>query len=241
MTVVLGRAKGLSSAPPKGLSPAPQDPQNVGMPKTLGARVTQAREERGLSQIGLAKAAGLSNATISELERDVTEKPKLDTLLKVAHALKKDITYFTGKREANTTGAGENVLLGRVPLISWVQAGKKQAVIDAYQPGAADEWEEYAVPVSKNAFALRVRGDSMTPDFPEGTIIIIDPEVPAKSGDYVVVRFQDTDEATFKRLIVDGPSKILRPLNTAYPTIEITEDARLCGVVVEANLRRKFR
>jgi SOS-response transcriptional repressor LexA len=55
------------------------------------------------------------------------------------------------------------------------------------------------------------------------------------------VRFEDTDEATFKQLIVDGRLKLLKPLNPAYPTVQVTEDCRLCGVVIESNLRRKFR
>lgn len=133
----------------------------------------------------------------------------------------------------------------RVPIVSWVQAGKKNPVADPHQPGAADDWEDVTVPASKATFALRVRGDSMVAadgtGFPEGTIIIVDPAVQAKSGHYVVVRFQDSDEATFKRLVVDGPMKVLKPLNAAYPVIPVTEDARLCGVVVESNMRRKFR
>jgi SOS-response transcriptional repressor LexA len=69
----------------------------------------------------------------------------------------------------------------------------------------------------------------------------VDPEIQAKNGDYVVVRFEHTDEATFKRLVVDGPMKLLKPLNPAYPTIQVTDDARLCGVVVESNMRKRYR
>lgn len=77
--------------------------------------------------------------------------------------------------------------------------------------------------------------------FPEGAVIIVDPRIEARNGDYVVVRFQDSDEATFKRLVVDGPNKFLRALNPVYPPIPVTDDARLCGVVVEVNVRRRFR
>jgi SOS-response transcriptional repressor LexA len=216
---------------------------NLGMPtKKLGERVEQARKELGWSQDALAKASGLSQPTISAIESGDTnpEKVRANTLARIAIAMRKDITYFTGKQESNTS-VELDVSLGRAPIISWVQAGKKQAVVDAYQPGAADEWEKYTVPASKHAFALRVRGDSMTPDFPEGTVIIVDPEVQARDGDYVVVRFEESNEATFKRLVVDGPLRLLKPLNSAYPTIQVTEDARLCGVVIEANMKRKFR
>lgn len=216
---------------------------NVAMPKrTLGQRVREAREELGWKQGELARRAGLSQASISDIESGNTQPEfvKATTLVRIAKALGKDISYLTGRREPNTEEE-IGVLSFRAPIISWVQAGRKQAVIDAYQPGVAEDWEEYTVPASKLAFALRVRGDSMTPDFPEGTVIIVDPAVSPKNGDYVVVRFNDTDEATFKKLVIDGPTKVLRPLNPAYPTIQLSEDAQLAGVVVEANLRRKFR
>lgn len=77
--------------------------------------------------------------------------------------------------------------------------------------------------------------------FPEGSIIVVDPGIEPRNGDYVVVRFDNTDEATFKRLVIDGPSRFLKALNPAYPAIPITEDARISGVVVEVNLRRRFR
>lgn len=239
---ILGQAKVLSRGRPKPPCFSYPECDNAGMPnnKTLGERVKQARLEKNWSQVELAAAAGLSNAAISELERDITEKPKMDTLLRVCRALGKDITYFTGQNDVNTEVIS-STQFRKAPLISWVQAGQKQAIVDAYQPGVADEWEEYTVPASRNVFALRVRGASMTPDFPEGTVIIVDPELQAQNGDYVVVRFENSDEATFKQLIVDGPMKLLKPLNSAFPVIQVTEDARLCGVVIEASLKRKFR
>lgn len=143
------------------------------------------------------------------------------------------------------TVAAQHLTTVKIPLISWVQAGNKNAAIDPFPPGAPEEWEEVTVQVSKDAFALRVRGDSMVaPDgsgFPEGSIIVVDPGLEARNGDYVVVRFNDTDEATFKRLVVDGPLRLLKALNPSYPTIQVTEDARLAGVVVEHRMIRRLR
>jgi hypothetical protein len=44
---------------------------------------------------------------------------------------------------------------------------------------------------------LRVQGDSMTPDFPHGCIIVVEPELDPLPGDYVIAKNGD-DEATFK-------------------------------------------
>jgi SOS-response transcriptional repressor LexA len=135
--------------------------------------------------------------------------------------------------------------LGRVPVISWVAAGNPQIVADPYAPGLAEEWIDTEVAVSRHTFALRVRGLSMLrPDgtgFPDGAIIVVEPELEARHKDYVVVRFPNTDEATFKQLIIDGPNKLLMSLNPAYPPITITEDARLCGVVTEKRIIERLR
>lgn len=132
----------------------------------------------------------------------------------------------------------------KVPLISWVSAGHPKDVADPYQPGAAESWEEIEGPVSNLAFALRVRGDSMiAPDgtgFPDGSIIVVEPAREAKNKDFVIARFQNRDEATFKQYIIDGPNILLKALNPAYPTIVVNSDARISGVVTEAVMRKRF-
>lgn len=152
--------------------------------------------------------------------------------------------HVNGRRARVRTGA-ENTepisrTVRRVPLISWVQAGMPEIVADPYAPGVADEWVETEAAVSRHTYCLRVRGDSMVrPDgtgFPPGTIIVVDPELEARNNNFVVVRFSNSDEATFKQLVIDGPNKLLRALNPGYPSIPVSDDARLCGVVIEKRL-----
>jgi SOS-response transcriptional repressor LexA len=129
----------------------------------------------------------------------------------------------------------------RIPLISWVQAGSWEEVVDASPPEHAEQWvEPRETRPGAHAFALTVVGDSMTathPDmlsFPGGTTIVIDPDRGAKAGDYVVAKDVKTQKATFKRLMHDGSRWFLKPLNPAYETIEIDDpDMRVIGRVVE--------
>lgn len=120
---------------------------------------------------------------------------------------------------------------GSVPLISWVQAGHWQQAIDNLSPG---EGERITADVkhSDNSYALRVKGDSMEPVFPEGCIIVVDPQRDATHGDYVIIR-QNGDEATFKQLIFDGSTKYLKPVNPRYPIMALLPDAELCGVIIQ--------
>ena len=127
----------------------------------------------------------------------------------------------------------------KVPLISWVQAGDWNNLVDTFQPGDAERWIATYAKVSKHAFALRVVGDSMTnpsgaPSFPEGTIIIVDPERAAQPGKFVVVRQNVDTETTFKQLVRYADRHFLKPLNPRYPLLEMLADAVVAGVVVQA-------
>ncbi len=246
MSPIIGPAKMLSIGASIAHCQAQKTLQNLGMPRSVKVdprKIVEAREARGWSAAELARRASLSQPTVWALEKGKTQEVKHSTLQRIAAATGKHIAFFTGGKEDNVSTDVNQYR--RVPLISWVQAGRPRPAADPYHPSAPENWEDVTVAVSAETFALKVRGDSMVgPDgsgFPEGTIIIVDPNVEARNGDYVVVRFQNSDEATFKRLVVDGPLKLLRPLNPTYPTITITDDARLCGVVVEKNIRERFR
>lgn len=139
--------------------------------------------------------------------------------------------FFAQQPQPEYGNVGEKVpLRGRVPVISFVAAGNWSEAVDNFAPGDSDEWISTTVPVKRHTYALRVQGDSMEPKFPNGAIIIVEPEEEAKNGSYVIVR-QNGSEATFKQLIIDGGRKMLNPLNQRYPVMDMKEDAVICGVV----------
>ena len=126
---------------------------------------------------------------------------------------------------------------GDVPLISWVQAGAWEEVEDPYAVGDYERLVPVTKRFSKHGFALRIQGDSMYapdgdgPSFPTGSIIAVEPQQEPRNGSFVVVRLEDTKEATFKQLVIDGGRMFLRPLNPRYPVMEIESEAQIVGVV----------
>jgi len=130
-----------------------------------------------------------------------------------------------------------NQHFGKVPLISWVQAGAWCEAISNLQDYDSNSWLSCPVPISNQGYALKVLGDSMTNpgpgrSYPAGCIIFVDPEAEAKTGDRVIARVPRTNEATFKILVEDAGKQFLRPINPQYPIIEITEETHICGKVV---------
>ncbi len=141
------------------------------------------------------------------------------------------------------SGAGNTLpgpdIRGRVPLISWVQAGDWCEAVDHFAPGDAEEWMACPVAHGPHTYILRVRGESMhnphgRPSFMEGDLIFVDPDRHPENGALVVVKLIDTQEATFKKLVIEGPDQFLKALNPAWPEpiLRINGNAIICGVVI---------
>lgn len=135
-----------------------------------------------------------------------------------------------------TRGRGAAAPIRSVPRLSWVSAGLFREMETAAYPA---DWDTPSEPMSAQAFSLRVEGDSMEPEFPHGCIIFVEPGTEPLHGDFVVVTLDETHHATFKELVIDGPSRYLKPLNPRYPILPLTPQARVCGVVCE--MRKAYR
>lgn len=102
------------------------------------------------------------------------------------------------------------------------------------------------VNISAFAFAVRVLGDSMEPDFIEGDIVIIDPEVKPTPGEFVLAR--DKNDVLFRKYREDGVNSeginhfALIPLNKDYVQIASRGyDVRIIGTMVEHRIYRRKR
>ena len=99
---------------------------------------------------------------------------------------------------------------------------------------ASDVW------AGEHGFWLRVVGSSMTSlagnSFPEGFLILVAPEIEPRSGQFVVARMIDSNEATFKQFIRDAGEYYLKPLNPAFPTTPMDDAWEVVGTVVDGKM-----
>jgi DNA polymerase V len=79
--------------------------------------------------------------------------------------------------------------------------------------------------------ALRIVGDSMAPEFLDGHVIVLDPGLPATHGAFVVLEHEG--ETHFGQFHIEAGRKLLKPLNNAYPILELTSKDRILGVVTQ--------
>lgn len=122
-----------------------------------------------------------------------------------------------------------------VPLISWIRAGDWEEASDPLQPGEAEAWIPSLKPTSTRAYALRVRGDSMTSShgrsYPEGCIIIVEPERRSPvNGERIVAKLEGSSEVTFKVYKEEDGRRWLLPLNPNHEPIR--QPFKVLGTVV---------
>lgn len=136
--------------------------------------------------------------------------------------------------------------LGKVKLLTIKEAIKYQDYIDNDLIPDADDQREYincTGSVQKYTFAVEVHGDSMVSidrgpvSFPDGSIIIVEPDQNPKNGSFVISKIGE-DTGTFRKLAIkkrfDGEEKMfLIPLNIEYPIEEIEDFSNICGCVTE--------
>jgi SOS-response transcriptional repressor LexA len=148
-----------------------------------------------------------------------------------------DSAYLSGAlRERVELRAGNVDPVGThaVPVINRISAGYPRDFTDlSYPKGVADAYLSCPDVADPDAFAARVHGDSMTPKYREGDIVIFSPKAAVRSGDDAFVRFDD-GHTTFKRVFFesdDADSSVVRlqPRNERYrPQIVKSQD--LTGV-----------
>jgi len=235
--------------------------------RTLKEKIVDRITEKGLTYEDLARKVGVSGVYISKIAQgkvvpsdEIIYKLAdalgldLESLIIAAHHDKapppvKEVYRVIARRQtdgyAEGARAGDNigpVALGHgapLPVVGMVRAGEFAAAEDGdFPPGVADGYV-YSDRKGRNLFGVRVVNDSMEPEFKEGDVLVVNPNLEPKSGDYVIARLVDDNEATFKKLVVHGDGAgailLLRPLNPAYQDIVITdpEKVQLVGKVVE--------
>jgi transcriptional regulator with XRE-family HTH domain len=195
---------------------------------TPRGRVKTRRKELGLSLEELAKRTGYQRSALRNIEEGHTRASE-KLLRQLAKHLDLPLEELMGGSDyPHISGAGHTfaaepkiitppgITARNIPLLSWAQAGTTGAWNDIY---------DYEGFVGFNvrdprAVAVQIRGDSMEPLYPQGTIAIVYPSWEAKSGDLVIARLND-GTVMFKRFHVDGDHYTFISLNPIYPPLTV--------------------
>lgn len=186
----------------------------------------------------LSRKTGVTQPTISRIVSGAIRDPTNVVLTALAEYFNVSVAVLRDEpgaanlpqsAESNVSSAPR---LRVVPLVPWERAGR----VMSYRARVEEPGEVVytARQLGPRAYALRVVGDAMEPKFPEGIVIIVDPDVQPQHGHYVIARPKMDGSVMFKQYVRDGARVYLKPLNTRYPILELAESGTVVGVVRQA-------
>ncbi|MEH4796495.1 S24 family peptidase [Enterobacter kobei] len=226
-------------------------PAQVADSKRLKALYEAKKKELGITQQSIADALDISQGAVGHY---LNGRNALNTAVASVFArllgisvsdfspsLAKDISDMSSVASENTSFAGHYSLGSKYPVISKVQAGAWCEAVEPYTLKDIDLWLESDAHIQGEAFWLQVDGDSMTApaglSIPEGTFVLFDTGREAINGSLVIAKLSDSNEATFKKLVIDGAQKYLKGLNPQWPLVAVNGNCRIIGVAVETKMR----
>ena len=181
------------------------------------------REMQSKTQEEFARKFGYrSAAAVCQWERGTSVPPAnvLSRLAEMADVtvdelLNADISASLEKRKHDT----DMRAAVRIKVYSSIHAGIPDEAIDEVV-----DWEDIPAEWTTNGrkyYGVRVKGDSMEPDYREGDTIIVQSLPQCESGDTCVVRVNG-DDAVLRKVIIHEDKMILQPLNPAYQPMFFT-------------------
>ncbi|EHD21292.1 MULTISPECIES: LexA family protein [Brenneria] len=208
--------------------------------KTLGVTQQQIADELDITQGAVGHYLNGRNA-LNVAVASAFAKILQVSISDFSSALALEASSYASAADENVTYAGPYTPSPKYPLISSVKAGAWNDADEPLTLDQIDEWYESDVKIQGRAFWLRVDGDSMTSptglSIPEGTLVLFDTGREAVNGSLVAAKLTDTNEATFKKLIIDGGQRYLKGLNPAWPMREINGNCKIIAVAVQTMMR----
>lgn len=192
----------------------------------------RAREAAGLTVDALAKLSKVPAAYIRQIEAHEVQGSNEKQLRKLAAALKLDpLALMSGSdhppiisEHRKTFGqkpdiaAPAGMKVKTIPLISMAQAGELVSYEDVY------DYEGVVAFDAKDprAFAVQIRGDSMSPQYSEGTIAVCYPSQAAKNDNLVIAKLRD-GAVVFKRVQFAAGEVVFHSINPNYAPMKYNE------------------
>lgn len=209
-------------------------------------RLAQASKNIGLDDHGrgaaIARALGITSKATSKWF-NAESMPRPDKMAELAKYLRVDLAWLQ-------LGIGDEIKNNQ--LVAGREAGYKyeyplfstSCAADSDQAGGltfddSTKWISSTIQASSRGFWIMVKNDSMVannarPSFPEGMLILVDPNEDVNPGDFCVAKFDGDTEVTFRKLINEAGEKLLKPLNPAYGIKPFNEHCQIIGKVIHA-------
>lgn len=191
-------------------------------------RIQRLCEDNGIAISRLERELGFANGYFRNLKKGGIPIERLEKVAEYFHTTV-DVLRF-GDEDAPRPSTNHSHW---IPVLGRVAAGVPIEMVEDIL-----DYEE--IPNSYGeCFALQINGDSMAPDLPRGSVVVVHCQDDVESGDVAIVALNGSD-AVCKRVIKDVEGIVLQSFNPDFPPrfIPSGEDVTILGKVIES--RRKW-
>lgn len=214
----------------------PEELKPIVEERKLIEKKTKEAQEEGVALLdAVVKIRKLSLTRLDELDKLVSSTNDLEQVAKAVHEKKTlqnilrrlDMSYiFSDNFNSNLS---EKMV--RLPIIGSIRAGEP---IERLEYNEGYTLVDPDVLRGREGFALRVKGDSMSGDrIMDGDIVIVVKQPEVQPHEIAVVAVNG-EEATLKRVKIQGDMCMLVPSNPEYePMLYPAKDVHIIGKVVE--------
>lgn len=203
MSNPLGLAKKEASAT-NGPSAAAADGKAAPLPG-IAANIKALRKRFGVTQRELAEAVGVTENAVSKWETGYSV-PRMGAIEKIAThygVTIRSIVDDGGMEERSTTRAGDAGL----PLLAMPRTRDEDELqaVEGLMSVPYEVWRDHP-----SGYFLKAKGQQMNRLYPEGSLVLVDPDVEPSSGSVVVARVDGADYV-MRRLYKGSSVLVLSP------------------------------
>ncbi len=138
----------------------------------------------------------------------------------------------TGDGSATETGESQyqsKTLIKEIPLLNLAQAARDITPDELTQTPNIPISNESPIEV----IAIQQAGNSMSPRFVEGSILITKKTEEIKDGDFVIAKIENMPEAIFRQFIIGAEGNYLIAINPSFMPQLIDKSTKIIGKVIE--------
>lgn len=212
--------------------------------------LVRSKLNEGLTQRELAARVGVSQGTINNILAGIYPQ-KLQVLERFAQYFGIEVSKILSTSHRQNPAVNEAIPVykkttsqpptspsKKIPILTYIQAGRlrKRGALPANQ--SIHDYLEADLPGTNN-FALRVSGNEMEPEFQEGDIIVVNPNIQPRPNEFVIATLLEHGSETvlLRQFRKVGTTYFLHSLNPMHQDIPLQKKHRTVGKVV---LKQKY-
>lgn len=220
------------------------------MKENISTRLKQIMSERNLKQIDILNMSKpyqkqldikMGKSTLSQYVNNVqsADNHRIYLLSKTLGVSEPWLMGYDVPREVEQTESSPNIhpvtKFVNVPVLGRIACGDPidaEQNVSEYRPVAADHAP------NGELFFVEAAGDSMEPKIPDGSYVLCRKQEDVETGEIAAVLVNGDEETTLKKVIKQGDTVLLQPINEAYAPYIITKDnpGRIVGKAISVEM-----